>query len=635
MEEYSLPEFNGYRTISVLGEGASSIVLLASDATGRKFAIKTLRPELSADASMIQMLEDEAGSLTQINHPRVAQIVSFSTELDPLPHIITEYVEGKSLKEMVSDSPVSGPLLLSLAQGLLEGLEAIHKAGVIHKDLKPANIVFTEDGVKLIDFGISRSSTETTFLDTDRLAATPGWLSPEQAKGINLGIETDIFNFGIVLAYASTGKHPFGEGSPDALLYKISNSPPQLSELPSWLKVIVGACLEKEPSKRPSTEQLKKWLNRPGSTSDQEEVLSDSTTVASSTFLSGSVRDEIVQPSSVRQKLIRTTNKEGPGRTLGWRSITAIIASVAIISGILVASNLPGRGMVVVRVNSMASTENPVRGQGYILVEGPGWSEEVEFGGDRVKTLDGDWISNREMSVTFTPSFSDDESYSQSFYPEDFGASLLGTGQKLVIEAFLLSDKTVFAIKVFKFDGLVPVVDIAIREELFRGNEAKEAGLTMSARNSCVGTETESLKEDFKNTLALRARIDSSQEKANLDIIDDNEPTTLLYTTWEYRFRQFRNYLDAQFEKSIVERPYASDPLYEVWQDVHYKFIDFREAVDDLRFAAAIESSSRWDDGWDPFYSTRREAKNEVSLFESDLESRSREICEIRHPIRR
>lgn len=635
MEEHSLPEFNGYRTISVLGEGASSIVLLASDANGKKLAIKALRPELSSDASMIQMLEDEAKSLTQINHPRVAQIVSFSTELDPLPHIITEYVEGKSLKEMVSDSPLSGPLLLSLAQGLLEGLEAIHRAGVIHKDLKPANIVFTEDGVKLIDFGISRSSSETTFSDTDRLAATPGWLSPEQAKGINLGIETDIFNFGIVLSYASTGKHPFGEGSPDALLYKISNSPPQLAELPSWLKVIVGACLQKDPSKRPSTEQLKKWLNRPGSTSDQEEVLSDSTTVASSTVLSGSVRDEIVQPSSVRQKLIRTTNKEGSGKTLGWRSITAIIASVAVLSGLLVASNLPGRGMVVVRVHSEAPIENPVRGEGFIRVEGSGWSEEVEFAGDRVKTLDGEWISNREMSVSFTPSFSDDESYDESFYPEDYGANLLGSGQKMVIEAYLLGDRTVFAIKVVRFNGPLPVVDTAIREDLFRGNEEKEAGLTRSARNLCFETEAESLKDDYKNTLALSARIDSSQKKANLDIIDDREPTSLPYTTWEYRFRQFRNYLDAQFEKSLVEMPSASDPLYEKWLAVQNGFIDFREAVDDIRFAAAIESSSRWDDGWTPFYETRRASKDEVSRFDSDLESRSREICRTKHPIRR
>jgi serine/threonine protein kinase len=473
VNEESLPIFLGYKTVALLGEGASSRVYLVEDDSGNKFAVKALREELAGDDSLKGLLESEAKSLLKINHPRVSRFVSFSMDSDPLPHLVTEYVEGKTLKDLVSESPLSGPILLSMSKGLLEGLEAIHQVGIIHKDLKPGNIVFTEEGVKLIDFGISESKDTASSSADDNLAATPGWLSPEQANGKSLTPASDIFNFGMVLAYASSGKHPFGEGTQDALLFRIANGQPSLEAIPNWLKVIVSACLEKEPLGRPTFDQLRAWLNRPGS-SAPESISADSTTLVSGTVLSGAARAEssgsdmpgnfaLNQAKKPKEPRKRKA-KESSG--IGWKSVTAIVASVALIAGFFVALSLPGSGMVVVRIEDYAKFRNEVIGEGSVVVEGPGWSEEVSFSGAKEKTLDGEWFSNREISVTFNPSFSQDERYSQTFFPEDYGANFFGTGQQLILEFRLLEERTVFTAKVFNMNGFSPELSVAIEASL-------------------------------------------------------------------------------------------------------------------------------------------------------------------------
>ena len=640
MSQESLPTFDGYETIELLGEGASSKVYLVSDDSGNKFAVKALREELAGDESLKALLESEAKSLLKINHPRVSRFVSFTMDSDPLPHLVTEYVEGKTLKDLVSESPLSGPILLSMSKGLLEGLQAIHEVGIIHKDLKPGNIVFTEQGVKLIDFGISENSEGTISTADDNLAATPGWLSPEQANGKPLTPASDIFNFGMVLAYASSGKHPFGEGTQDALLFRIANGKPSLEAIPNWLKVIVNSCLDKDPLKRPTFEQLSAWLNRPGS-SAPDSTPADSTTLVSGTVLSGAARAESsgVESNNFSYKDFQKpkqprTKKSRESSGLGWKSITAIVASVALIAGFFVALTLPGRGMVVVRVLDNAQNLNEVVGQGSVVVEGPGWSEEVEFFGYRVQTLKGEWISNREISVTYNPSFSRDERYEETFYPEDFGANILGTGQKLILEFSLFEEETVFNAKIFRLEGVIPRLSVAIESRLDRENENLARRETAAARVACADREEENLQIALASSLGAEKAIDKAISDANLEVLGDGE-TYLYYTTWQYRFRILRDGIDDLLSSMILEEPSFLDPIYPSWAELYDHVKEFREATESLRYAAAIESDSRWDDDdtWDKFYDSRRFAESDARELSGKLRQPAIAICERQIPM--
>ena len=631
MSDEYLPVFSGYNTISLLGEGASSRVFLAVDQAGNKFAIKALRQEFASDNGIVALLEAEARSLTKLNHPRIAKFVSFSTELNPLPHIVTEYVEGKSLKQMVEEKPLSGPILLSMSKGLLEGLRAIHDLGIIHKDLKPANIVFTEDGVKLIDFGISVYLEDEKSSETDQLAATPGWLSPEQANGLDLSTATDIFNFGLVLSFAATGKHAFGEGSPDAILYRIANGNYSLADLPNWLKPVVSSCLERDPSSRPTLDQLHALLNRPGTSSQPESNGSDSTTLASGTVLSGAARNESMtsptwdanqanQRSNEVASEIKPRRSSGPG----WKTVTGVLASVALLAGFVVALNLPGRGPVEIRVLE-ASTMNPIIGEGAVLVEGPGWSEEVKFDDEIVRTLKGEWISNRQISFVFTSSFSEDATYSKAFYPEDYGANILGNGEKLILEFNLNKDSMLFVAKVFTIQGLAPTLDLAIEERLPRGNEYSARLATERQRLDCRESEVLALEKVYQNTLNMRDGIYIAEAEADLDWL--GEGRSLAYSTWQSRFRKYRDGIDDLIELANLEEPEPWDSLTTPWQEALTKMSEFRDVLEDWRFASAIQSDSRFDDANDRFWDARELADVGVADFDEALKPRATAIC--------
>ncbi len=146
--------------------------------------------------------------------------------------------------------------VLTLAAGLAEALNAIHAAGVVHRDLKPGNVLLAEDGPRVIDFGISRAVEASALTHTGLVVGSPGYMSPEQAEGREVGPPSDIFSLGAVLAFAATGQGPFGTGSTPALVYRVVHSLPNLDYLPVEVRPLIERCLVKDPARRPTAAQL-------------------------------------------------------------------------------------------------------------------------------------------------------------------------------------------------------------------------------------------------------------------------------------------------------------------------------------------------------------------------------------------
>ena len=175
----------------------------------------------------------------------------------PVPWLATAYVAGPSLADAVRDhGPVPARSVLALAAGLAEGLNAIHAAGLIHRDLKPTNVLLAEDGPRVIDFGISRAAEATSLTRADLVIGSPGFMSPEQAEGGEVGPASDVFSLGAVLAFAATGQGPFGAGSTAALVYRVVHGSPGLGAVPPEVRPLIERCLVKDPGQRPTTAEL-------------------------------------------------------------------------------------------------------------------------------------------------------------------------------------------------------------------------------------------------------------------------------------------------------------------------------------------------------------------------------------------
>jgi len=231
-------------------------VYLGRSPGGRHVAIKVIRPELAEDADFRARFAREVAAARKVSGIYTASVVD--ADLDgPVPWLATSYVAGPSLALMVAyRGPLPTASVLALAAGLAEGLAAIHSAGVVHRDLKPANVLLAEDGPRLIDFGISRSLEAVALTRTGIVVGSPGFMSPEQADGREVGPPSDIFSLGAVLAFAATGIGPFGDGTTPALLYRVVCIQPNTSGLPGEIRPVIERCLAKDPLSRPTAAQL-------------------------------------------------------------------------------------------------------------------------------------------------------------------------------------------------------------------------------------------------------------------------------------------------------------------------------------------------------------------------------------------
>jgi len=245
-----------YRLTGVLGAGGMGRVLLGWSAGGRPVAVKIIRPELAADPEFRARFRREVAAARTIGGLYTALVIDADTD-GPVPWLATAYVDGPSLAEAVSTyGPLPAGSVLALAAGLAEALAAVHAMGLVHRDLKPSNVLLASDGPRVIDFGIARAADSTTLTSTGQSIGSPGFLSPEQAVGNEVGPPSDIFSLGALLAFAASGNGPFGVGLAPALIYRVVHEPPALEGVPAQLRPLIGRCLAKEPGARPTANDL-------------------------------------------------------------------------------------------------------------------------------------------------------------------------------------------------------------------------------------------------------------------------------------------------------------------------------------------------------------------------------------------
>ena len=252
----------GYELLTRLGEGGMGVVHLARRPGGQRVALKVLRPHIVGDDEARRRLEREVGSLSRIRSRWVAEIVD-ADPWGPVPYVATRYVPGLSLHDLVQeDGPVTGEDLWWLARCLVEGVASVHAVGVLHRDVKPSNVLMEGRTPILIDFGLARVADDPKLTHTGWLLGTPGYLAPEILHGQDATTAADVHSWAATVAYAGTGDPPFGRGPSMAVMDRVRRGEHRLDGLPPGLREIVAAALDPDPRQRPTTAVLGQWLNR-------------------------------------------------------------------------------------------------------------------------------------------------------------------------------------------------------------------------------------------------------------------------------------------------------------------------------------------------------------------------------------
>ena len=252
------PETLGpFRVAARLGQGGMGTVYLAHGADQRPVAIKVIRPELAGDAAFRARFAAEIGAARRVTASCTARVLDAEPDAER-PWFATEYVEGTPLDRLVA---TRGPLPPSGVEGLAVGvaaaLTAIHAAGLVHRDLKPGNVLVSPFGPKVIDFGIARAiDGGGSVTMTGIVLGTPGWMAPEQLAGLPPSPAGDVFAWGCLVAFAAGGRPPFGDGPAEEVARRPASRPPDLRAVPESLRGLVAAATDRDPNRRPAAREL-------------------------------------------------------------------------------------------------------------------------------------------------------------------------------------------------------------------------------------------------------------------------------------------------------------------------------------------------------------------------------------------
>ncbi|MFZ3469929.1 bifunctional serine/threonine protein kinase/MFS transporter [Streptomyces sp. 4.24] len=254
-----------YRLIARLGAGGMGLVYLGRSDVGRTVAVKVVQAEYASHPEFRRRFAREVAAARRVGGSWTADVLDADTDADVrVPWVATQYIAGPDLTRVVARDfgPLPEHSVRVLANRLALALEAVHAAGLIHRDLKPSNVLVTVDGPRVIDFGIARAMDSLTgdslHTRTGMLIGSPGFMSPEQVRGLPLTPASDVFCLGAVLVYASTGRLLFGatDTGLNAHLFRIAEEEADLTGVPESLLDLVRACLEKDPARRPAPARI-------------------------------------------------------------------------------------------------------------------------------------------------------------------------------------------------------------------------------------------------------------------------------------------------------------------------------------------------------------------------------------------
>ncbi len=337
-----------YRVDDLIGRGGMASVYRGYDQTlGRTVAIKILKADLAGDAAFRTRFRLEAQAASRMAHPTIVRVFDAGEDVEvgidgverPVPYIVMELVHGRLLKDIIAEGSVPVDDALRYVDGILEALEYSHRAGVVHRDIKPGNVMITDAGrVKVMDFGIARavSDSSSTVAETTAIVGTAAYFSPEQAKGESVDARADLYSTGVVLYELLTGRPPFRGETPVAVAYQhVSEAPVPPSEvaetIPRALDAIVLRALAKDPFQRPQDaagfrEALDETADGKAPTKRQMSALSNE-------LYGPNPRQAAETARSLRQLSTDTTmRRTQPGPPVAW-----IWAGVTVLAVLLVA----------------------------------------------------------------------------------------------------------------------------------------------------------------------------------------------------------------------------------------------------------------------------------------------------------
>jgi hypothetical protein len=249
----------GFRVLTLLAVGGMGRVYLALGPDRQAVALKVARPEFAADARFRARFRREVATAREVGgggSSLIAPVVAADADAE-LPWLASEYVPGPSVTDAAMEfGPLGDAGLRTLTHGLALALTEVHATGVVHRDVKPSNVLLAHDGPRLIDFGVARAIDDVGLTRVGALIGSPGFLSPEQAVGEAATFGSDIFALASVVVYAARGQSPFGAGDGAALLYRVVHEPPKLDGLPADLTELLAACLAKDPAERPTAPEI-------------------------------------------------------------------------------------------------------------------------------------------------------------------------------------------------------------------------------------------------------------------------------------------------------------------------------------------------------------------------------------------
>lgn len=243
------------------------VVYLAGDGHGRLVAVKVVRAAHTRREGFAERFRAEVASARRVSSFCTSRVLDDGVAADGRPYLVTEYIPGVSLDERIRRSGRLDPAdLHGMAFGVAAALAAIHAAGVVHLDLKPANVILSPSGPRVIDFGVARALDDPA--DDAELVGTPGWWAPEQVSGGEVTPAADVFAWGCLVAYAGSGQHPFGEGDPETMAERVRHGEPALGPLPPPLDRLVRQAMRRDPALRPTARELLLRLVDPGDRAD-------------------------------------------------------------------------------------------------------------------------------------------------------------------------------------------------------------------------------------------------------------------------------------------------------------------------------------------------------------------------------
>jgi hypothetical protein len=249
-------EIGGYTVVAPLGSGGMGTVYRAVDGGGTAVALKLLHPQIGSDAAARARLLREVAALRKLRHPAVAAVLDAEADSTEA-FLVTELVDGDDLEAHVAaHGPATPGELLDLAEGLREALDAVHAAGVVHRDLKPSNVLVTADGPVLIDFGLAQGVEDAKVTSAGLVVGTPGYLAPEQLDGAEPGPGADWWGWAALLAFAATGRPPFGTGTLGTVLARSRAGEPDLDGLGPLTAGALRRALAADPGERLAPEDL-------------------------------------------------------------------------------------------------------------------------------------------------------------------------------------------------------------------------------------------------------------------------------------------------------------------------------------------------------------------------------------------